>query len=102
MGALVIHLEPYYLNLSSNLGNSVIPVVVNLLSRYRLHLILLLASLLKPSLYVTYILGYLYHSTLGIGEGMIANGGCCTSIGGKSTSSIAPLSPFELSFSELD
>lgn len=101
-GTLVIHSNPYYLNRFSNLGNLVIPVVVNLLSRYKLHLILPLASLLKPLLYVACIPGYLHNLMMDTKKGMMASGGFCTSIGGTLIFSIKPLELSKLSFSELD
>lgn len=86
LGTLVILSKPYCLNRALNLGNSVIPIVFNLLSRYRLYLVHIFYSQLKQSLYLFCIPRYPHYLTVGITAGVIASVWICTSIGVKFSS----------------
>lgn len=67
-GALIIHSNPYYLKNSSNLGNFIILIFVNLRSKYNTYLIFSIESLHSASLNVFCILRYAHHLMMGIRE----------------------------------
>lgn len=106
LGSLVIHSNPYYSKHASNLGNSVIPVIVTLSSKYNTRLIFLVGSLYSPSVNVFYMPRYPHHSIMKAGAVVSASRGSFISIGITSTSYVpgefSKLTSLELDFVSSD